>query len=120
MSKAAVSRWFTAHVGHMIETEQRGPDGNVKWAPGPRQLAAQGRTNFALNGSRVGLDQVNTRFEMGEHGPILHSYADDGLHIHSTHYKVADQMHPVPRVQHLMAVHSNEGLVVLPSKQAGE
>lgn len=120
MSRAAVSRWFTSHVGHMVETEQRGPDGNVKWAPGPRHLAADGKSNFALNGSRVGMDQATTRFEMGEHGPILHWHDEDGGLIHSTHYKVADAMHPIPRVQHLMAIHGNDGLVALPSRMAPE
>lgn len=120
MSRAAVSRWFTSHVGHMVETEQRGPDGNVKWAPGARKLSAHGATGFKLNDSHVGMAQNGMRFEMGEQGPILHWHDEDGGLIHSTHYKVADQMHPIPRVQHLMAVHGNQGLVALPSPMAPE
>ncbi len=120
MSKAAASRWFASHVGHMVETIQTGPTGQVKWVPGARKLSAHGATGFKLNDSHVGLHQEGMHVEMNEHGPVLHYHDPDGLHIHSTQYKVADQMHPTPPVRHLLAVHGNEGMVVLPSKQANE
>jgi hypothetical protein len=120
MSKAAASRWFASHVGHMVETIQTDPVGNVKWVPGARKLSAHGSTGFKLDDSHVGMDQRGMHFEMNEHGPVLHWHDEDGLPIHSTQYKVADQMHPTPQHQHLLAVHGNQGMVVLPSKQAGQ
>jgi hypothetical protein len=52
-SIAAVRRFLTKHVGQEFVTSQFSPQG--LWLPGLRTLAADGATNFTLDGSRISL-----------------------------------------------------------------
>ena len=88
-TKANAQRWFAAHVGDRIVTEQYDANDRLLWAPGPRKLT-KGRTftSWSLDGSEVRITHQHTVVYCANDGVSLEWRDEAGTLIHRTDYAV--------------------------------